>query len=408
MGTITVKIPLVTWREGRPRFFPSLWLRQLGMKGEDLRHADGTWFTVDECGAWSEAKQAEIAALKALRRGKAKGPATRAGRAMVARSGRPSEMLALGALVEDFLAHDPANRGELVVTGRKLRKGRKPSTVRCYRNAARAIERLDPSAWAGPVAACTVSRTAAIVDAVEVGAGLSTARHVRAMLSACFGWAVGRKLMAFNPVRQLERMPQSAPSVRPLEPWQVLALVAAADSLGRPDMGDLIVAGACHAQSQQDRLQLRVDAFDGRRIGWKRGKTGHDGFLPVPPWLAARLASARARRSGWKVQPMVLFPDEKTGKPFAADWYRKVFAEVRTAAGLETARDKDLRDTAAEWLRRAGCSHHEIGAVTMHGFARKEGILRSYLKEHDGAAGATAMEKLGQWMAGEEKLKGVV
>ena len=54
VGKVTVSIPHVTWREGRPRFIPGRHLRAEGFKGRDLRHDDGRWFTIDEAAAWSE------------------------------------------------------------------------------------------------------------------------------------------------------------------------------------------------------------------------------------------------------------------------------------------------------------------------------------------------------------------
>ncbi|WP_287391531.1 hypothetical protein, partial [Mesorhizobium sp.] len=61
MGKVEINIPLVTWRDGRPRFFASKVHRQLGYKGEDLRHGkSGPWFTVEEAIAWSDARQLEL------------------------------------------------------------------------------------------------------------------------------------------------------------------------------------------------------------------------------------------------------------------------------------------------------------------------------------------------------------
>jgi len=66
MGTVIVKIPLVTWRDGRPRYFPSPAQRALGYKGEDLRQGEkGPWFDLKQAEAWSKARMAEIEAVKA-------------------------------------------------------------------------------------------------------------------------------------------------------------------------------------------------------------------------------------------------------------------------------------------------------------------------------------------------------
>ena len=64
MSSITTKLPYVVLRDGRPRWIPGPRLRRLGFRGQDLRHADGRWFTAEECRAFTEARQQEIAARR--------------------------------------------------------------------------------------------------------------------------------------------------------------------------------------------------------------------------------------------------------------------------------------------------------------------------------------------------------
>ena len=49
-----VKIKHIAWRKGRPRFVPSLSVRSLGFKGEDLRHESGAWFSAEEAKVFSD------------------------------------------------------------------------------------------------------------------------------------------------------------------------------------------------------------------------------------------------------------------------------------------------------------------------------------------------------------------
>jgi RNA 3'-terminal phosphate cyclase len=79
--------------------------------------------------------------------------------------------------------------------------------------------------------------------------------------------------------------------------------------------------------------------------------------------------------------------DEVTRRPFEADWYRKVFREVRAAAVLSCAsladfRDQDLRDTAVTWLALAECNKFEIAAITGHSLKSIDTILAHYLGLH--------------------------
>ncbi|MCZ4073576.1 hypothetical protein [Agrobacterium sp. LMR679] len=53
MAKDDLKIPHVSWRNGRPRFNPSRTLREAGYVGEDLRHKDGRWMSAGEALDWS-------------------------------------------------------------------------------------------------------------------------------------------------------------------------------------------------------------------------------------------------------------------------------------------------------------------------------------------------------------------
>lgn len=413
MGKATIDIPLVTWRDGRPRFFASPSQRALGFKGESLRHGDdGPWFTVEECMAWSEQMRERIALARAA--ASARGRQGRP-RKIERPTGKPSELVTLAQVVEDFLDRDPRNKGREVREGRKVRAARSLHTVRMYRKCAAALEKTEGRrAWLRPVANCTVPETGRIIDEIEKAHGLSTARQTRAMLSQAFGFAVGRKVMAFNPVRLLdERLPVPEARVRPADFGELMALLAAADRIvGRPDVGDVIACGALHGASQADRLEQSLGALEDGVLRWRRGKTGAEVILPVPAMLAARLEAAAVRRRTWKVQPLTLFVDEKTRRPFKGDWYRTLYGAVRAAAvagdpdrgiapcpSVADLRDQDLRDTCLTWLERAGCDDAEIGSVSAHAFARQASILRHYVKRHDPKKAARAMAKLEAWLA---------
>jgi hypothetical protein len=54
-------------------------------------------------------------------------------------------------------------------------------------------------------------------------------------------------------------------------------------------------------------------------------------------------------------------------KPYKEDHFRHCFADIRTAAGLDPdLRFMDLRRTAGTRLGDAGCTLHEIRAITGH------------------------------------------
>jgi T5orf172 domain len=64
MSALTLKLPHIVWRDGRPRFSPGASVRKLGFGGKDLRHDDGRWFTAAEASAWANHCQQKIVAAR--------------------------------------------------------------------------------------------------------------------------------------------------------------------------------------------------------------------------------------------------------------------------------------------------------------------------------------------------------
>ena len=56
------RLPYIVWRDGRPRFSPGPRLRSLGFKGEDLRHSDGRWLSLEEARNFSAELQSKYRA----------------------------------------------------------------------------------------------------------------------------------------------------------------------------------------------------------------------------------------------------------------------------------------------------------------------------------------------------------
>jgi len=436
MGKTTITIPLVTLRptpEGtyRPRYIPGARHRKLGFKGEDLRHADGTWFSLDECAAWSKGRQLLVDQTAALPPKKRRAQRHATG------------LITVGELFERWFA-DPRLNGKAVVNGKKHRDPLKANTVRYYRNAAAQLEKLDGGkVWLSPASAITSAMLAnpdrGILHRIEVVHGLSTARSVRAAISSCWGWGIGKGLVAGNPASGAgDTLPLPAPRIRVGSIEEIRALVAAADMLTRTgpeggtvthaDIGDAIMLGAWTGQRQNDRLRLEDGRITDAGIIFRQGKKhGQPLLIPMAPDLAARLNAARIRRGSWRVNYPHVVLDDAARRPFADDWYRKLFTRVRRAAAhgiladgtvpkapiapeavarhqwrimptpsLADFHDQDLRDTAVTWLALAGCSKLEIAAITGHSPKSVDDILKHYLGLHPDLA-RSAIGKLVTW-----------
>lgn len=416
VGIVKVSIPNIVWREGRPRFVPGPGVRKLGFKGEDLRHPDGRWFSLDEAGKWAAARNAEIFAR---RNAKAEGK-------RLAPMKRPKHQTIEG-LFEEWL-ESPKFKGGTNV-GKRQETGVSAATAKDYKYKINALKAFDPDLMQEPPAAVTAVVAQGIFDRLWETKGLHTARGVVAVASSCWKWAKarGRGGITLNPWLALEK-PMPQPRLVTWTDEEIVAMAAAADALGRPEIGDAVYLGLFTGQRQGDRLVLeKAGKDDGGRLLIRQSKTGAIVAVPAAPQLVARLEAAAARRKDAKVQWPHLIIDETANAPFKSDWFRHLFAQVRTAAarglvqghaGMEVGpekatghevwiqapvpsvagrRDQDLRDTAVTWLGRAGATVPQIASITGHSFVSINQVLRHYLATHPEMADA-AIGKLLVWM----------
>ncbi len=113
-------------------------------------------------------------------------------------------------------------------------------------------------------------------------------------------------------------------------------------------------------------------------------KTGAELTIPVHPALPSIIAEMPANN--------LTFLTTQFGKPFTAAGFGNWFREQCNAAGLPHCSAHGLRKAAARRLAEAGCTEHEIAAVTGHASLRE--IVR-YTKAADQKRLArAAMEKV--------------
>jgi len=433
MAKLTIRIPNVSWREGRPRFNPGPKLRKLGYKGEDLRHASGAWFTPQEAAEWAQARADEVAGRRKAKAETGRLPARR----------RPLHQ-SIEGLFEEWFASPKFNGG--VSEGRRQQKGASAATVADYRSKVRTLARHDPELLASPPPAITPAIAQGLFDDLWQARGLHTARGIVAVASSCWKWAKarGRGGIVINPWLELEK-PLPPPRLVTWEDYEIHAVAGAADLLGRPEIGDAIFLGLFTGQRQGDRLLFeRVGRDDENRLVFRQGKTGAIVAIPAAPQLTLRMEAAERRRFAMPIggRPdkneaqeaadararRLVIVDETARRPFLRDWYKHVFADIRRAAArgivenedgtlrvgperpnggenwrqkpcpsVATKRDQDLRDTAVTWLGRAGCTVPEIASITGHSYVSIHQVLRHYLATHPEMAD-DAIRKLMAWM----------
>lgn len=425
---MTVKLPYIKWRDGRPRVSHSPRERARGFIDRDLKHPEGRWFSYEEAEAFSKVHHAAI--IKARDEGLRIKPT------------KPARQGLVEDLLTDWLASDEVQN---------LRS----ASIKSYEKAARAVifrpESRDQAAKrrarerAGALLGTKIparerepiaEATPASLGAPELRAFFNYLKGERghhmalaaiAALSAAMSW--GRESskwrLTTNPRIDMQ-FDRPAGRVVMVTFDEFTALIAAADAIGRPSIGDAIYLGLFTGQRQTDRLALKDEGLtpEGRRK-LKQSKTGAIVEIKQPPQLAERLAQARIRVSQIKIKlglrdmPETIVVDERTGRPYNEHTYRHLFAEIRELAikghgdvaactslsfvnqrtgAIDYKHDQDLRDTCVMLLDRAGNDLLSICDVTGHSYQSAQMIMKHY-RARNAARADAAIDKLVEFIS---------
>jgi integrase len=381
--------PHIIWRKGRPRFSPGPALRAAGHKGRDLIHAEGPragqWFTRGECVDWS------IAFRASLPKPEARKPGTRA----------TVQHITVGKMVEQWQL-----RSARWLDGPKQMAA---NTRRDYLQKLKVLQDDFWTLWCSPAIAVQPHHLQACYDQIEQRRGLATARGSITVLGIAYKWAITRGVIRHhvNPAAGLDKsMPK--PRIRFATREEVAALIAAADRIGLPQIGDCIMLGLWTGQRQADRLALKAHDRIGRRRVFKQAKTGAIVHILEAPELEARIAaSALRRKASGIIDPHVILMERDSWKPYGSDHYRHHFAMVRKVAAkglpsLNDFHDADLRDTAVTWMALAGATIPEIASVTGHSAETVHQIMKHYLAMHPAMADEAIRKMITWYDAGGE------
>jgi len=115
----------------------------------------------------------------------------------------------------------------------------------------------------------------------------------------------------------------------------------------------------------------------------RQQKTGIELAIPVHPTLAAVVAKTATHH--------LTFLTNQWGRPFTASYFGQWFREQCDMAGLRHCSAYGLRKAAARRLAEAGCTAHEIAAITGHASLKE---VQRYTRAADQQKlAASAMEK---------------
>ncbi len=390
------KIKYVSWRNGRPRFSPSARLRAAGFEGKDLRNAEGRWMTAGEALDWSRAvdRQIELDRRKAALSGKRR-QAPKKERAV-------DPACILPAYPVETLFDDWLN-----ITRNPAMADLAEKTRRDYAQKARVIQQHLPQVWESETAALTKPICLGLYDTLRTVTGLHTAAGAMRILGIALQWAMDRGRlphMLVNPAHKL-KMKSPPPRVRFATPEEIRVLIETADSLGAPEMGDMITLAVWSGQRQADRLIFTAAGREKGRVIFRQEKTRAIVSIREAPEITKRLAAAQKRRHRAEIISPYVILDERTWRPFDEHGYRKRYQEIRTAAAkalatIATLRDQDFRDTAVTWLAMAECTIPEICSITGHSFKTAHEVLRHYLAINPKLSDS-AISKLIDWHENE-------
>lgn len=266
-----------------------------------------------------------------------------------------------------------------------------PKTRRSYSYCARIV-----SAWAEDAAkeigsepvVEDISRPAVIRFLDTMNETPSKRNAVGRYLRILLGFAIDKGLMAVNPAIHMHlKTPESTIRLWKIE--EVDTVVATADGMEAGSIGTAVLLAHEAGQRQGDILRLQeprdYTRGDGMLRFWQH-KTNSYVTIPATERLRERLALR-------PITQLVLVANEKTGKRYDEDQFRKRFRAVTDKADVGNLWFMHLRHTAVVNYARAGCSVPEIASITGHTIASVTNILKHYLPR-DNELARTAVAKL--------------
>src|SRR5262249_32648449 len=111
-------------------------------------------------------------------------------------------------------------------------------------------------------------------------------------------------------------------------------------------------------QRRGDVLRMGAQHIRDGAVYVKQEKTGIELVIPLHPALAAMVAAGPRDR--------ITLVTTRLGGPFHGSAFSRWFREQCEGAGLEHCSAHGLRKAAARRLAEAGCTAHEIAAITGH------------------------------------------
>ena len=227
-----------------------------------------------------------------------------------------------------------------------------------------------------------------IRDALAETVGAGAASGFVRTASRLFGWAVDRDWIEHSPAERVRVLAGGH-----LPAWSEADLGRALASLPEP-LRRVVVLAVHTGQRRSDLVAMSWAAFDSRAIRLRQQKTGVELVIPAGAALRAEIEAWRAARRSTRI----LVTAE--GLPWHPNRLSQQIHYHLSRIGLPELGVHGLRKLAAARLAQAGCSVHEIAAITGH---RTLGMVQLYTASADQARLAeAALARLEGTLAGAD------
>lgn len=273
--------------------------------------------------------------------------------------------------------------------------GLKPLTRSNYTTYLKVIE-ANRALLAVPVADLRRRQILALRDVVAAERGPAAANVFLRIISTLLTWAVDREWIDANPIARAKRLPGGH-----LRAWTVpeydRAVAALPEHLRRA-----VVLARHTGQRRGDLIGMRWSAYDGSHVivQQEKGRNGAN----RPPLRIPASATLRRELDAWRgdapASAYILTTDR--GRKWCGTYLSRLLGEGLAEIGTDLAglNVHGLRKLAAASLAEAGCSTHEIAAITGHrtlamvelytASARQRQLADAAVRRMDGPAKRTA------------------
>lgn len=220
-----------------------------------------------------------------------------------------------------------------------------------------------------PAKSITRKRLLAVRDAIAIKRGNGAGTGFARAASCLFAWGVSRDWLAFNPMTGAKPLPGGS-----LAAWTEAEARLSMRLLPKAERRAVVLAYHT-GQRRGDLIKLPWSAYDGKTIRLRQEKTGVSLVLPVHPELKAELDEWAKT----KTSPLIL--TAMRGGAWTGTLLSHALPIALADIGIvRTLGIHGLRKLAATRLAEAGCSAHEIAAVTGH---RSLSMVEHYTRSAD-------------------------